>query len=263
MLDHLDLVADEMRDPSECKGSQPTADRRESVADLRAAIANSLEEIIDRLEEAQRAAVLETERRAALIAGERLGEAVGEFRHTVREIIAAASRQLEDRAAATEPAAEAAATTKTRARARVSASVAAQVLGAAKRFSEWSRCRLEAAGVASAGFSEVETRFPAIERPSLGAGAQVERAMARIEGAVEHVEQAERRTLETEERVRAMEQRVKDVAETVARAGEWEARMWTAIRIEDEVARRIREAEERILGLVGEVPSSGEPRIER
>jgi hypothetical protein len=82
--------------------------------------------------------------------------------------------------------------------------------------------------------------------------------MARIDLAVGRAQEAGDRLTSGEERMRAMEQRMKDIADTVARAGELEGRMWTAVRVEEEVARRIKEAERRILGLAQEPPGAAE-----
>jgi Sec-independent protein translocase protein TatA len=247
-------------------GSEPAADTRESVAEIRAAISQVLDGIVDRLEEAQKAVVLETERRAALIAGERLGEAVGEFRASVREIAAEAERELKDGAPTTQGTGEPGVAVGPGIRTRSWAtSLVARVEAAARRSSLAARARREATratGVADAGaVSGAEERLEAIERRAQEAAARVKKGLARVEQAIDQVEQAQQRALEAEDRVRAMERRVEDVADTAARVAEWEGRMWSAIRVEEEVARRITEAEKRILGTIKESepaePSAG------
>ena len=75
-------------------GSRAAGDRGEA----RQSLGHSLEELAASLEQAQEAAVAETERRVSLIAGERMGEALGEFRTQARQIAADMGRALEERA---------------------------------------------------------------------------------------------------------------------------------------------------------------------
>jgi hypothetical protein len=442
---NIPSVADEVHEPSEpSSGSQPEADRGETTEGVRASLSRGLEEIAARLEQAQAAAAAEAERQVAMTAGQRLGEAISEFRATAQQIAAEFSRDLEQRTesliarfdehvsddleqrgprpsdptrtlieehlragfeearrdlrdtlraelearfadrerpeapppgaraplpgpgyeawhfervhretdealdsireaekratsaiqSAIERVTDAAEAAAARAQASVT-SVSARVESAAQELTRRSRRqelkllreersqrteaalrsvddrvaaarreleqvaeelqrdlthsarvaearlkdqvasaraereqsersaaeslqRLEAARESAAASAQnasaAEGRMVTAESRAREADARVEQAMAQIDQAVGRAQQAEDRLTSGEERMRAMERRMKDIAETVARAGELEGRMWTAVRVEEEVARRIREAERRILGLAQEPP---------
>jgi hypothetical protein len=122
---------------------------------------------------------------------------------------------------------------------------------------------VEAAGAqAKAGLFDRESRLATIERRARENGTRIEHAMARAERAVARIEKAERRLAGAESRMRETERRMKELAETAARAADWEERIWAAIHVEDQVARRIQAAEERILRVV-ESPMQGEARHRR
>jgi hypothetical protein len=76
----------------------------------------------------------------------------------------------------------------------------------------------------------------------LGLALEAESRMTR------QVSAAERRLEAIEQGAARIERRVAEAAETVARAADWEARMDAAVRAEAEAARRIEEAERRLLG---------------
>jgi hypothetical protein len=82
---------------------------------------------------------------------------------------------------------------------------------------------------------------PAVEE-ALGLALEAESRMAR------QVSAAERRLEGIEQGAARIERRVAEAADTAARAADWEARMDAAVRAEAEAARRIEEAERRLLG---------------
>jgi hypothetical protein len=405
-------VADDEREQFERGGgSRPAGDRGEA----RQSLGRSLEELATSLEQAQEAAVAETERRVSLIAGERMGEALGEFRAQARQIAADMGRELEERArslvldldetsrsgglglsekvevrleerlragleearndllgqlraelerrsgkresrieqeteytldsirraehgavksieAAMDRVREAGEAAAARAQASV-ASLTARVESAAKEMSRRSRRqelklvreersrRVEAAlqGVderagsakreieraahglradlmRSAGDAEMRLRDQAAvataeqghverlatdsrsrleaarttavasaekalvaeghltdaERRLMEVGTRGEEALARIDQMLGQARDAENRLARREDRMNGMERRIQGIGESAARAAGWHERMQEAIRVEEEVARRITEAERRILHSVDE-----------
>ena len=83
--------------------------------------------------------------------------------------------------------------------------------------------------------------------------------MAHVERALGGITEAERRILEIEGRMFAVEGRVAEHAAMVHRSVDVEQRLRAATAIEEEVARRIRAAEDRIRGMVdpGSAPNGG------
>ncbi len=125
-----------------------------------------------------------------------------------------------------------------------------------ERLAADSRSSLEAARTGAASGAEkasiAEGRLADAERRVLQASARVEESLALIDRMIGQARDAEDRLARREDRMNGMEHRIQDIGETVAGAAGWDERMWQAIRVEEEVARRIQEAERRILDLVDE-----------
>jgi hypothetical protein len=81
-----------------------------------------------------------------------------------------------------------------------------------------------------------------------------------VERSIAEVGEAEHRVRGLYERAARTEERMTEAAAEVTRVAEWESRITDAARVEAEAARRISDAERRILGLVNEPhdPPSGE-----
>jgi hypothetical protein len=79
----------------------------------------------------------------------------------------------------------------------------------------------------------------------------------RLTAALERIAESERLVLGIEERIGDAEGRVKEAASTAERVSEWEARMRDASRVEEEAARRISGAEDRIRDLLGNGDDDG------
>ena len=90
------------------------------------------------------------------------------------------------------------------------------------------------------------------------AEARLEEATARLRAALDEVAEAEERVLATEARIAGAERRVTEAVRTAARAADWEQRMTAAAEVEDEAARRIYDAERRLLATVEERPPEEE-----
>src|SRR5205085_9688344 len=93
------------------------------------------------------------------------------------------------------------------------------------------------------------------QRQADGMGARIEEAMARVGVSVAKVAESEARVLEIERRTAAVEGRIADAVETATCAADWELRIDAAARIQDEVGRRIMDAERRLIELLDEPPA--------
>jgi chromosome segregation ATPase len=112
----------------------------------------------------------------------------------------------------------------------------------------------ERVSAAAAAATELERRLDAVaeqlaenEARSEPAGALIEDAVTRLEQAIGRIEDAQRRVLEVEDRVGTMARRIAELGEHAERAVDWEGRMAAAMRTEADAARRITEAERRLL----------------
>jgi hypothetical protein len=88
------------------------------------------------------------------------------------------------------------------------------------------------------------------ERRIAAAGARIEGSAARIDGALARIEASEARVIASEDRAAAAEEGARRSAVNAQAAADWESRLTAAVAVEDEVARRIEDAERRLLGLV-------------
>jgi len=99
-------------------------------------------------------------------------------------------------------------------------------------------------------------RLSAAESRAGAATSLVAEAATRLEDAVARVEQAEQRVLELAERAAAAAQRIAQLGEFAERAADWEGRMEAATRSEADAAKRISDAERRLLGRIDSGGSS-------
>jgi hypothetical protein len=141
-------------------------------------------------------------------------------------------------------------------RLRDQAAAAAAEQGHVERLATDSRSRLEAARSAAVASEEevsvAQGRLADAERRLMEAGTRVEGALARIDQMIGQVSDSEDRLARREDRMNRIERRIQGIGESAARAAGWDERMQEAIRVEEEVARRIIEAERRILESVDE-----------
>ena len=141
-------------------------------------------------------------------------------------------------------------------RLRDQAAAAAAEQGHVERLATDSRSRLEAARSTAVASEEkvsvAEGRLTDAERRLMEAGTRVEEALARIDQMIGQVSDSEDRLARREDRMNGIERRIQGIGESAARAAGWDERMQEAIRVEEEVARRIIEAERRILESVDE-----------
>jgi hypothetical protein len=251
-------VSDTKREPFDPgEGSGEADDRlRDRVAAARTSIGEMLRESVERLERQERAALRAAEDRLSRIAAERVDDALirlgvetgqlqGEVERRLEMAIERLAAEVGERLGAAQVQLE-----------ELAGRSAGRGVGAGAQ-----RDLLErAAKDALASIREAESRavrfvsdatetLAATERPTEGAVAKVEQATERIERAIAEVAETERRVRGIEERAGRMEGRMAEAADTAARAVDWEARMAAAARTEAEVARRIQDAERRLLGL--------------
>ena len=233
-------MAEEKREPFESRGApQPPGDRlRQRIAEARESIGRSLREVVDRLEEEQDIAARAAEARVEKVAQGRLEEAIAEFRSEAAKAIEEARRELTERADALEGELD------RRLDARVGERVAALGDTVARRI----HSVLDEVERATASVSESQRQADEV-------GARIEEAMAGVGVSVAKVAESETRVLEIERRTVAVEGRIADAVETATRAADWELRIEAATRIEDEVARRIMDAERRLIELLDEPPA--------
>jgi ParB family chromosome partitioning protein len=112
----------------------------------------------------------------------------------------------------------------------------------------------ERAGTASAATEELERRLDEVgrrlaetEQRTEETAAMVADAAGRLDRALASAEDAERRVLEISDRVAATAHRIAELGESAEQAAEWEARIAAAVEAEADVARRISDAERRLL----------------
>jgi colicin import membrane protein len=94
---------------------------------------------------------------------------------------------------------------------------------------------------------EIGRRLGEMEQRVEGTAAAVADALARLDRATTSVEDAERRVLEISDRVTATARRIAELGESAEQAAEWEGRIAAAVEAEANVARRISDAERRLL----------------
>ncbi len=209
----------------------PAADERlrERVSAARASIGEALRDAVERLEHSERAAIAAAEDRLSRIATERVDDALVRLAVDKGKLRA----EIEQRTG--------------RAVERLAEDIGERFGHAVERLEE-----LAARSAAQGGGSERQTATVA----------RVAEALPRIERAIAEIAEAERGVRAIEERVVRIEERVKAAAETASRAVDFQERMASATRIEAEAARRIEEAERRLLGRVrepGQDPTPGAP----
>lgn len=94
---------------------------------------------------------------------------------------------------------------------------------------------------------ETADRLVETESRAESTDAVIRDAVARLEETTARVEEAEQRVLEIGERIGATARRIAELGEHAERAVDWEGRMEAAMRSEADAARRITEAERRLL----------------
>ncbi len=100
--------------------------------------------------------------------------------------------------------------------------------------------------------TEATDRLEAAWLRVAGAQESIDEALARADHTLARFSEAERRALEVERRVAATERRIAGAVETAVRAADWESRLVAAVQVEEGVARRIAEAERRLLRAINE-----------
>jgi hypothetical protein len=222
-------VGDEKREPFESgEGSGEAEDRlRERVAAARTSIGEMVREAVERLELSERAALRSAEDRLARLAAERMDDALVRLEIERGELHGDVERRLE------------------RAIERLASEVGER-LGAAKvQLAELAGRRTERGVDARAERDRLERAG----EDALGLILEAESRVRRlVEGAGAEVADAERRLRGVEQRAARMEVRVTEAAKTAAHAADWKVRMDAAARAEAEAARRIQDAERRLLG---------------
>lgn len=215
-------MGDEKREPFEPGEGSPEAEDRlhQRVAAARVSISEMVREAVERLEGQERAALGAAEDRLTRIATERIDDALVRLGTEKGQLRGELERRLE---AAIE---------------RLAAEVGERV-GAAQVQLE------ELAGRSAERGVDPSAQRDRIERAAEEALGLVLEAESRV---VRQVSAAEHRLQVVELGAVRIEQRVTEAAETAARAANWEARMDAAVRAEAEAARRIEDAERRLLG---------------
>jgi hypothetical protein len=230
-------VGNEKREPFEPGEGHPEAEDRlrERVAAARTSIGEMVREAIERLELQERAALRAAEDRLSGIAAERLDGALlqlgiekGELRGDIERRLELAIERL------------AAEVGERLGAARVQLEELAQRRGEPTVDQGGERDRVERAGEDALGLIlEAESRVRRL-----------------VERATVEVGDAERRLRGVEQTAARMERRVTEAAKTAAHAADWKVRMDAAARAEAEAARRIQDAEQRLLGRIFE-PGEG------
>jgi hypothetical protein len=99
---------------------------------------------------------------------------------------------------------------------------------------------------------EIELRVREADRRIDETSTRLGDALARVQRSLSGIEEAERRLITIETRIGGTEQRVRDAAELARAAIDVDGRLLQAAAAEDEAARRIREAEERLRRTIDE-----------
>jgi hypothetical protein len=105
----------------------------------------------------------------------------------------------------------------------------------------------EAATDLEGRLDDLGRRLGEAERRAEETAAAIADAVGRLERAIASVEEAERRVLEISDRVGATARRIAELGESAEQAAEWERRIAAAVEAEADVARRISDAERRLL----------------
>jgi methyl-accepting chemotaxis protein len=94
---------------------------------------------------------------------------------------------------------------------------------------------------------DVGRRLGETESRAEETAATIADALARLDRSIKSVEDAERQVLEISERIGATARRIAELGESAEQAAEWEVRIAAAVEAEADVARRITDAERRLL----------------
>jgi hypothetical protein len=215
-------VGDQKREPLEPGQGVPEAEDqlRRRVSEARTSISEMVREAVERLEHQERAALRAAEERLGMIAAERIDDALIRLGTEKGQLRGEVERRLE---------------------------------GAIERLASEVGRRMAAARV------ELEQLAGRAAPAAVDSGAGRESLERAGEDALEAVLEAEsravRRLSEAQQRLEALEQRaamiegrMTEAAATAARAADWETRIEAATRTEAEAARRIEDAERRLLG---------------